>query len=325
MSIERLESLADLLTAGRTPAEALALMERLGAGPGVWARGLAASVRAGASLGMALSQDGAVSAAELVRLGGVEAAGTGSALRQICRWRRTRRARRRALLAPLALPVLFAVTTTILARVVLSMFGAGGSGSVLGDLMPLIVLLGCIWVGVNRPDWTIGHLRKLKLLSRFTEPADTAFFARAVADGLDDRRGAQWAFQSAARLVTAPGLRRVATDVAQRLGGGRSLLDALPSGVQAGEALGLCLLTGAASGDLPRRLHAFADAHEETFLRLARFAVRVLVWFAAYWAMTHAMSGIMDIEFNSMGLGGSLQLDPGATQDMEQLMRELDL
>ncbi len=316
---ERLAALGELLAAGQTQAQALASLERVGGGAGVWARQLAATAQAG-GLGAALAQQRALDADELKRIGGARGAGTATALAWVIHRRRTLRRRARALWAVLALPALLTLATAGATRVMALLLGA--EGSLIGDLLPLAVVAAGIAVATLRP---FGSLRSLfaglppfSFLRHHDAEAELAAVVAATPAPAEG-------FAAAAELVEEH--RAASQTTAARLRDGAPLAEALPGATAVGEPLALRLAVGAADDTLRHTLRAHAEEMAARVTRSAAWIIRVAAYTVLLWVSLRSATQLTQIDLGpdrarQLNLE-ELHVDPKQRREAEELMREL--
>ncbi len=320
---ERLAALGELMSAGQSPREALASMERVGGGAGAWARQISGTAHAG-GLGAALAQHRAIDRAELARIGGAKSAGTATALAWVVHRRRTLRARGRALWAVMALPALLTLATAAATGVFAAMLGA--KSSLVLDLLPLaVVALGIAVATLRRFSAAralFASLPPFNALRQRDAEAELAAVVGAARTPLDG-------FTAAAELV--PEHSDPVRISASLLREGARLEDALPNATAVGETLALRLAVGAAEGDLRPTLRAHAGETAARVTRRAAVLVRLVAYAVLLWVSVRSATTMMSVDLTSAGAGGKLNLDdalnidPKQKRDLEELMRELDL
>lgn len=310
--IDPLSTLADLIDGGHAPAEALDLLAR--ADEAVWVQGAAQSARAGADIAGALARSGAVSPAEVERVGGAARLADPAALRLLAAHRRRRRLERRTRLAALALPGLLAISFAVT-----GLWLPRGWGARLLDLSPFLVLVALILLaGTGRIDPLldrIGARRRrevdgLRALS-CAAPLDGSGFARAAA------------------LLPPGPLERACERAARRLADGAPLVECTPAAAEVGPALAGAALAGIAD---PDRLHRAADAAEQARARRSAFAVRIVAFAAACVVGVRVAIAVMTTDLGGLealegleGLDGLQRLLPGVDPAaLDELMREID-
>lgn len=325
----RLETLADLLDAGRTPLEALVDLERLGGGIARWARPLITGVRSGAPLGMILAQAGVLSSPELIWVGGAEHAGRASSLRVVSAQRRARRTRRRALWAAMLVPAVMTLLCAGSGRFVLSLLG-GTPGGVLGDVLPLAFIAGAVGWGLMDRRRSLVRLRGMPVFGRWLSAHHQARIAEALGAGLSRPGGEASALEAASRLADAPALAAIAGRVRQ----GAPFAQCLPRADDVGEPLALCIASGRANGDLPARLASFAASIDMRLTDHLTRVVKVLAWCVVLWVNLRTLWAFADVSLGLFGGGGGgvrgLPMMPGGlpgvdTGELNELMREIGM
>jgi type II secretory pathway component PulF len=340
-AVPALEALADLRAAGHDVEAAVACVAKVGGSAGRFAEQIQARLAAGASLGLALRQLGAISTEELEDLGGPAGLDAAPGLRALAARRARRAARRRTLLGALGFPLAMAVLTAGSLRatvmLVVSMVAPGAAGSdgllsgFLGDLLPFALLAAGVWAVTGRGlRLSRRHgLSALPILGGLDERASTADVADWLAMAAQAHLAPAVAFESAvaqARGPTAHGL----SGTARRLAEGANLAECLPPAGRVGERLALALATGVGTGDLTARLRALAADEREAVERQARRLVRIVAWITLMWVCGRSMSGALSMATSGLGSGlgggGGIEL-PGITGpggDLDQLFKELE-
>ncbi|MEZ4464260.1 MAG: hypothetical protein R3F60_05825 [bacterium] len=321
----RLEALADLLDAGRSEADAVTALVRLGGDVARWARPIEAGTRGGAPLGMVLAQQKILSDPELTLVGGAQHAGRAASLRVVAAQRRSRRERARALWSAAVVPGLVVLLSAGSTRFVLSLMGAS-QGGFFGDVLPLILLGAALGVGLMDRERRVARFAGAPLVGGWIRTHQAARAAEALGAALSraDDTPEAWsaAFTAAGRLADAPAL----TQAAQALRAGTPAQDALPTVAEVGEPLALCLTSGLAARDLPLRLFVFATTADAALTARLRTVVRIAAWGAVVWVNLRALWAMSSIDFMGGGLPGGAGLIPGLNEsDVHDLIRELDL
>ena len=316
---ERLEALAALLAAGRSPKDALGTLERVGGGAAVWSRQIAQTA-APRGLGPALAQHRVLDRGELAGLGGPVEAGSAEALAWVVHRRRTLRERARTLWPAMALPGLLAAATAGATWVLGVLVGA--STSLVLDLLPLAVIAGAIAVATLRPLGQLrsffGSLPPFNALRRHDAEAELAAVVAATPETADG-------FAAAAKWV--PEHRAAAHSTAARLRDGSTLEAALPTATAVGERLALRLAVGAAEGDLRAPLREHARSLSQRATRQAAWAVRIATYLVLVWVSVRSTSMLTEQATRTLvpGMQDATKIDPAQQKQLDELMRELGL